>query len=286
MLSPLIRFKIFSFGGMAMEKFRNKLGLLVVCLVLVLSTGAVKAALIGQWHMDDGSGSVITDSSGNGSDLTKGAGYSWSTGYTGGGLTNSTAGEYSSGSIAAALRPTTQLTMSAWIKPSGLNASEDTRIVGIENAATLSVTYWGTLRLQCRVTDLGNNGGWPLIDYENADDILLDGNWHKVTGIFDGELNPGGAYHMYLYIDDVLVNGSWAAMSPDGNPVGFSSHSVPDTGAGTNVVIGGNPWNPSVNSYMGAIDEVAIYNSVFIPEPATMTLLAVGALALIRRRIA
>src|SRR5204862_5079984 len=90
--------------------------------------GAEPAGLIAFWRFDDGSGTTVVDSSGNGQTLTLSAsGADWATGHAGGGLsvngTSGYAGVVPFNGQALYSYPVLNLTFSAWIKPDPSAAS-------------------------------------------------------------------------------------------------------------------------------------------------------------------
>lgn len=117
---------------------------------------------------------------------------------------------------------------------------------------------------------------------------VFDGEWHHIVVTYNPLLdNEDGIDDMYeyVYIDGV---GKWGNVIEDG-ALGFSYDRL---------TLGseGNRWY-LYNGFVGLLDEVAIYDTVLsadrvaahyaagiIPEPATLTLLGLGAIALLRKK--
>jgi hypothetical protein len=107
-----------------------------------------------------------------------------------------------------------------------------------------------------------------------------DGNWHHVVGLWDS----GASTAKTLYVDGVLVN---TLNGP--NDLHFDQSDAWMIGCEGNIYWHGNLFH-------GDLDEFAIYEGLLsedrivahyvagVPEPATLVLLGLGGLALIRKR--
>lgn len=77
--------------------------------------------LVGKWDFDDGSGTIIKDSSGNGKDGSiSGSNYSWTTGANNGGL-QLWGGTTANINFGSGLWKSSDLTISFWVKPVTIN---------------------------------------------------------------------------------------------------------------------------------------------------------------------
>jgi len=246
-----------------------------VCLLAV----GVDAAVVGDWKMNEGIGSVVGDSSGNNYDFSfVGAGYSWTS--TSGGLT--------AAPLNAAYLHTTiannlfqyQMTVEAWVKPTlkPLDAANDrvSQFVGLEGAFGFAIVGDGTvLRFLTINADLYHDAQVYIAGW-NYD--LYDGNFHHVVGVFDGIRDANGKVTNSIYIDGTLaVSTPYVAASNVfvGGATGLT---------GTNLYFGQNAGAPdwTTQNFVGDVYGVRLTNA--IPEPVAFSVLALGGLALLRRR--
>jgi len=245
---------------------------LVVLSCLLLAAGQSFGFNEGLWHMDENSGTAAAEASGNHGAFTSVSGeYSWTTpGYNAAGAAVQTTdpcnNSYLSASLSGGGITTNYLEMEAWLKPTG-RADDGTQVLTIDGAGGIQL---GPRNGQPTINDatirmlvLANGSEW--IESGVSATPLFDGNWHKVTGIFD---STGAVTFLQVLFDDV--------------DQGKAFYGAGKTAAiGSTAYIGANAWDPSFASqrYIGAIDEVRI-----IPEPATLSLLALGGLLLRRRK--
>jgi glucose/arabinose dehydrogenase len=113
---------------------RGRIGLIVVVAVGIggefptpVNAQVPSAGLVGHWSFDEGAGSTAADGSGNGRSATLTYGPTWappSQCRVGGCLSFDGADDYAKVADAAALRLTGDLTISAWIKPTGLGTKQ------------------------------------------------------------------------------------------------------------------------------------------------------------------
>ena len=255
---------------------RKLIGSLVgtACLMAV----AVDAAVVGEWKMNEGAGSDVHDSSGNGYTFSpvgsgSGTGYSWTS--TSGGLTAAAGNESYLHATIANNQFTYQVTAEAWIKPTGAD-TDGSQIISLLNGFALCTVNSGA---DLRFITYSNET-WRDV-YADIDALsshyLYDGNFHHVVGVFDGIRDVNGKINVSLFIDGVLANRNSIATASD-VVVGYGAGLT-----GTDLYMGQNAWLSTITSqnFMGDIYGVRITN---VPEPVAVSMLALGGLALLRRR--
>ncbi len=163
-------------------------------------------------------------------------------------------------------------TFDGWFKPS-VNHDPDSDasyLAGISNGFFLrAVNVGSNTRFDFSVNN--GSGSWssnlsftmPTADY-------VDGNWHHIAVVYEG---PGQAMHIYFDNQEKATGTAASEASP----------------LNRNLIVGGAvPWSPNNLSYeyIGLFDEIRLSDVArdnFVPEPATIGLLCVGILGLLRK---
>jgi hypothetical protein len=240
---------------------------LFVSFVLVLSlAGSASADLIGHWTFDDGSGAIAADSSGNGNDGVLMGDPEWVAGKIGGALDFDGDGDFVDCGYDPLFDITTnEMTVSAWVTVRSIANQWAAIAAKGEHAWRLGNASWDP-RFHFGITI------WNAPDTASQDGIAAVGadEWHHVAGVFDGT-------NIMIYLDGVL-DVSVATTEPIGTNA-------------LNLFIGDNP-EATGRYWDGLIDDVRLYNQALtqeeiiaiIPEPATLALLGLGGLALLRRK--
>jgi hypothetical protein len=204
-------------------------------------------SLLGWWPMDEGSGAVITDTSGKGHQgaLKNGAGFG--SGLVGSALQCDGTDDYADLGSAASLNLAGALTVSAWVSANGIPASPDTGILNL-GALNYALTYHSNGSVYFYIGNGGNNLNAPLSP--NA--------WHHVTGVFDATTLADG---MRLYVD--------------GAPATSKASTTATTGAAGSLWIG----RYASNYFRGRIDQVTLYGADLDDESVLNEFCAVQALS-------
>lgn len=222
----------------------GKLAFALCVLVLVSSAHAYPkiidpSSLVGWWSMEEGSGTTTQDRSGNGGTGTlSGASIpAWSTGRFGKALLfNGSSSNVDIGQPSA-IKPTTAITVSAWVFRTGALAS-----------------FCGVV---CSPLTGGNAGGWIVVgvntnkircyigtgSFAETNSAIPLGSWHHVVARWAAPLSS-------IYVDGVVQTTTASVASP------ISYGTTQNANIGAYPITGG----ASVRYWPGLIDEVRIYN--------------------------
>jgi len=225
------------------------------------------------YHMNEGSGTTVADSASLGgvNNGTLGASQpAWtSSGRFGAGLTAiNNDSEYLSASIGSGLFTNNQMTIDAWIQPTGVDAGSS-YLAGSSGDGFSYFRYNGGGNLGFGVqASNGTDSTWIQVAGD-ADTNLTGTGWHHVAGTF----NNGT---VKLYVDNKLINTNVTSYASLLAPTSF-------------YVAGSCPWSPGnadEGNYIGAIDEVRLSNIArtdfsAIPEPSAIVLLVTGVFGLL-----
>jgi len=200
-----------------------------------------ETGLVAVWHLNEGSGSTTSDSSGNNNDGTIN-GSTWVDGNFGKALKFDGVNDYVEVPNSASLNITDEITITFWTKQDPTSNFEKQIIgKGLENTGTRTygiTTPYGSLGARfiiCNTTDCS------LCTYK-----WTDSNWHHVAGTYNGS-------HMKIYVDGIerdSVYGNCLIQGPiqsSGRPVQLGAWKLPSGGS---------------SYFNGTIDEAAIYNRV------------------------
>ena len=202
------------------------------------------SSLVGYWRFDDGNGLVAADSSGNANHGALVNGPTWTAGQTTGALSFDGVDDYVSVSNSGSLNPATQITLSAWVKPTNIAASSE--IISKENNANNNQYY---LRLQGGGKIRFTVAGTAL----NGITTLSPNNWYLVTGTYDGS-------SMKVYVNGGLDATATATLSMTDNGLG--------------VRLGARQYTTPL-VFHGLIDEARIYNRA-LSQAEIQALLSAG----------
>ncbi|MHC4241991.1 MAG: LamG domain-containing protein [Planctomycetota bacterium] len=210
----------------------------LVSLVLVLSLASnASSDLVAHWRLDDGSGTVATETVG-GNDGTLQGDATWAAGWIVGAL-ELDGDDYVDCGNNDAYNITEQITLTAWIKPDpAFNYPDWSGIImrGGPNIDTFAFYYNGPNE-QLGFKTTGTSPAWMAI----AAPDLFDGGWHHVAAVYDGARKP-----VYL----------------DGEEVGSMDSTGPiETSDGRLLLGAGRDMSPPTHYLVGLIDDARIYDA-------------------------
>ena len=265
------------FAGSAIRR-TLPLATLVVALVIGLGAGSASAAggpnLVGEWHLDQiDPGMSTPDSSGN--SLTGSNVHATVTsGRFGNALQFGATGDGVDVPDATVLRPN-RMTVVAWVKDNNTPLQYRTLVGkgadGCSNRAYLldAGSQPGHLRFVVNlVKPSGDSFVTSYVSTEVPNPGIWDGRWHAVAGTYDGAVAR-------LWVDGREVSST--SVPPGFTNVFYSSASTndPRLSIGRYVQSGGG-CDQSGFQYLGAIDEVRIYNRALSPTEMNYLQTAAG----------
>ena len=188
---------------------------------------------VAYWAMDEGSGSVINDKSGNGNNGTLVNGATWAQGKHGNALSFDGVDDYVDAGSDSSLNITNAITIEAWVKPVNLTGSHHFIFKSLNYQVR---TQDNKLRFVYQSTDNVWHG------YETDADVFALNVWHHIviTHIYENGNSTK------LYINGENVSGTWYA--GNGN--------TPTKTSGNSLLVG----KGGADFFNGAIDEVRVYN--------------------------
>lgn len=205
----------------------------VLSLTFIMALAAVTssdAGLVGYWPMDEGSGDVVADLSGNSNDGLILGGATWTVGMFGAGVMFDAEGELISVPHSDTLDITGAFTLSAWIYPTEFGSWRG--VIGKWGNKEYVYSLW--ISESNLVLDIGHAeccGETAIV----AETSMEANQWTHVAGVSDGTT-------MTMYIDG------------EKDPVGGEAPEMPSFG--NDFVMGDiDTWG-----FVGAIDEVRVYN--------------------------
>jgi len=229
--------------------------IVIACsLVMLFSNLAVADTLRGEWKLDEGTGNIAYDTSGNGYDgnLTPPGGPTWITdGYSGKALRFDGVDDYVEIPNTSNWNFADGFTLDMWVRSTSYNPNSDIlskHISGIGAGYLVGIFGYGEVGFYVNdnVLTTGTQG-------------INDGAWHHIIASY---VNG----YQYLSVD-------LQQFGPREQEYNLFSPA--------NIRIGGAYAGVNTGGFVGDIDEVRIYE---IPEPATLSLLSFAGLMILRRR--
>src|SRR6185312_4948061 len=214
---------------------------LLTTAALAASPALAASGPVGIWKLDEGSGTTVSDSSGNGNNGVMSGGVSWVPGVFG-----SSGLAFGPGEVKVndnnALEPAASVTVSAWVR-SARSPGAFRYIVAKGANGCIAASYGlysgpsGGLQFY-----VSKGRGSTFARSRDAGQTTWDGQWHLAVGTYDGTT-------IRLYIDGNQV-GSGTAWS------GSLEYLLPDS---NDFYIGNYP-GCSDHNFLGDIDDVMVWN--------------------------
>lgn len=220
--------------------------LLVAAVSVTLGASAAPAAasggLVGQWKLDEGAGTVVADSSGQGNNGLLSGGAGWVPGISATALSFDGVSGQVTVPDSASLEPPSAVSVSAWVKAAG--SPGDHRYIVAKGATGCIAASYGLYSgpgggLQFYVSE---RRGMVYARSPDAGTRVWDGNWHLAVGTFDGTT-------IRLYVDGTEVGSGTTYPGP-------LEYLLRDS----NDLFIGNYPGCSQHEFRGQIDDVSIWN--------------------------
>jgi hypothetical protein len=183
---------------------------MIATAVLALAAAAPASAdstLVGQWNLDEGSGTVAHDRSGYGNNGAVSGGTQWVTGYLGGGLSFDGTGQVQVPDSSSLQSSTTAVSVSAWVEHTGSPGAY--KYILAKGASGCIAASFGlyTGSAGGMIFYVSGNSGSTYTLSPDAGTSVWNGNWHHVAGTFDGTT-------VRLYLDGAQVGSGSTASGP------------------------------------------------------------------------
>lgn len=198
-----------------------------------ISKADITTGLTGHWTLNEGTGTTAGDSSGNSNTGSILNGALWTTGKMGQALDFDGVNDRVIVSSSATLAPTNALTLSAWIRPDSVTATQF--IINKAISTSANGDYFLVLRNTGVLGIVVNSG---VEGARTGNTALTTNTWYHVVGTWDGS-----NLRMYLNgVADSIAQPLSGTMANNGDNLGIGASAT-----------GVRPFN-------GLIDDVRVYN--------------------------
>jgi hypothetical protein len=222
-----------------------------LAMAVFASPAMASSGPVGDWQLDEGSGTHVADSSGAGNNGVLSGGAAWVAGHPGSALNfDGTDGKVDVPD-SASLEPATAVTVTAWVRAEGspgdyryIVAKSETRCI----AASYGLYTGPDGGLQFYIS---KNRGTVYDRSPDAGARVWDGNWHLAVGTFDG-------HTVRLFVDGAEVGSGTAHTGP-------LEYGLTD---GNDLFIGDYP-SCADREFVGTIDDVMIWNRALTTAEVT-----------------
>lgn len=228
--------------NMFSKQYAQGIGFIVLCVGAVIFFDFAMGAenLVGGWNFDEGSGSSVSDSSGNGNNGTV-IGATWTAGKVNGALNFDGNDDVVRINNPDSINNIDKLSFAAWLFVDV--AQNNDRIVEKVSAWQVHMDSAGDLRFEAK--RWGTDGKWTM-DIP-AGDPLTNG-WHHIAVTYD---HGSPSNNPLFYYDGVAVSAN-ETQAPGGSLAN-------ETGT---LYIGNDANNGNGRDFDGKIDEVVVHNSI------------------------
>ncbi len=165
--------------------------LLIALVFLLPSPLAAQTGPVAHWQLNEGSGTIAGDSSGNGNFGTLANGPVWTTGIEGTALRFDGVDDYVEVGNSASLNPAAELSLAVWVNASSFSSTQ----LLVSKYGAGGIQYFMRIQSGGRVR-FGLNAGGMVTDV-NTNTALSANTWHHVAATYDGT-------QMRVYVDGVL----------------------------------------------------------------------------------
>jgi hypothetical protein len=215
----------------------------LVTLVFVDTSLGLDPSLVGWWKLDEGSGLVASDSSGNGNDGTIGGSPNWiAAGKIDGALEFNGTDCYINVGNGSSLQIRDEITIAFWIKSSGFGSNGWAAIISKGDGSwrmSRSANTGSSLHMGVGGTTVAGN------TYFDATTEVTDNEWHHGAGVYDGS-------RAIIYIDGVED----ASISATGQLASASQ----------DVLICDNADYSGQRLLAATLDDIQLYNRALTPD--------------------